>query len=215
MLRTILALIPLAAMACFHATAPATTPTYVVQGIVRDSATAQPLAGIYVWPLLESRGTVTDSLGTFTFSWPYPVHHTLLIQSCPFRSLSMPRADLRHDTTTTLDIAIRIPQEMCDQPQRPPWSVAPTDTATFRGFYFYSWEGGGLLRSCDGRLFFPDWESPLGPILRQRQQREGQRTFLRLTGRIVDDGLDTLVPTDFFLVGRIDEARPPEPGDCT
>ena len=141
--------------------------------------------------------------------------HTLLIQSCPFQTISMPRVDLRHDTNATLDIKVRISHDPCEQPRRPPWSVAATDTATFRGYYIYSWEGGGWLRGCDGRRFYPDWESPLGAILQQHQQEEGQRTFLRLTGRIVDDGLDTLVPMDFFLVGRIDEARSPRPDDCS
>ena len=73
MLRTILALTSLPVMSCSLASSPATTPTYVVHGAVRDSATGHPLEGVYVWPLLESRGAVTDSVGSFTLTWSYPV----------------------------------------------------------------------------------------------------------------------------------------------
>lgn len=200
------------ASAAASADAQAPSDRYLVRGVVRDSATGAPVAGAYVWPILQRRGAVADSAGRFEVSHPYTGTWMFLVRLCDDRNLAVLRVEFGDTTVLTREVNVVVPAQSCPPDWRPPWSVdAARDTTAFRGHYTYSWEGGGWLTSCDGRNFSIDWESPLGPALRGRRAHEGQRSFVRFRGRVTEDGF---IGRPLFLAARVEEVRPPLATDC-
>ena len=187
---------------------------YVLEGTVRDSLTQRPVAGVYIWPLFRSWGAVTDREGRYRLRWPQRADWLLLVRQCDDRNLARVSVTFRDSLVIQRDVVISASGEPCPGAIRPPWVADERDTTSFRGHYIYSWEGGGWLASCDGRTFHMDWDSPLGPTLRDRRTREGQHTFVRARGRVAEDGLNITFPGPLFVVAKVDSVREPQPTDC-
>jgi hypothetical protein len=188
---------------------------YHLRGIVRDSATGRPVPGVWVWPIYRSWGVTTDSEGQFNLEWPYSSFHTFLIRKCSDENLASVGVEFRDTTVIERQIQVIAPLGQCAADVRPPWAVDARDTTQFRGFYVYSWEGGGFLLSCVGEMFQMDWDSPLGPLVRGRRGEEGQHTFVRARGRIaVATRTGYSTGGELFLVGKVEEVRDPRSEDC-
>jgi hypothetical protein len=184
---------------------------YVVKGTVRDSV-GKTISGAYIWPMFESRGVVTKRDGTFGIKMPPAGINTLLVRRCE----NQPPQRIRLVWNSSLHVLERdvvLPVVADCSPGRAPWSVDARDTVSFRGYYVYSWEGGGWLESCDGRSFEVDWDSPLGDKLRSRQKREGQKTFIQLRGRVAGYGRGTFTES-VFLVRKVSSIHSPRSDDC-
>jgi hypothetical protein len=189
---------------------PATTKagapsSYLLRGTVRDSATGRPVANAQIWPFRERWGVVTDANGRFRLRWHGPSTNTFIVRLCNGANLS---------TTTVEFFRDSVVDRSCTSADRLPWAVDARDTTTFKGHYIYSWEGGGWLEACDRATYHLDWDSALGPRLEPYRRREGQRTFVRFRGRIAEDRLGVFFPGPIFLVGSVEEVRPPRPDDC-
>jgi hypothetical protein len=203
------------------------TGGYVLQGTVRDSSTDRPVAGLYVWPIYSHWGAVTDSVGHYEIRWPRPSSHIFFVRGCTERNLATIHVDFRDSLVLNRDAVIAADPGPCPSGTRAPWAVDASDTVTFNGYYIYSWEGGGWLKSCDRHSTYRvDWESPLGPLLNRHRRREGQRTFVRARGRIAQHEPAELptpqeeyvvrlsFPGPLFLVAQVEEVREPRRGDC-
>ena len=198
--------------------------SYLLQGVVRDSVTGAPVAGVAIWPMDKGWGAVSDAHGHFQLRWHGRAVWTFLVRRCNARNLGKVQADFFHDSVVHRNIVINASgQPPCTPGDRLPWSVDARDTTRFRGHYIYSWEGGGWLEACDGRTYTPDWDSALAARLGRRQRREGQRSFVEFRGRVAPDDLAKDVPPgmmymDFpgplYLVSRVDTVRNPKPNDC-
>ena len=204
--------------ACSHTPQlPPTRPKltrYVLQGTIRDAMTARPVSGVYIWPIFQSWGVLTDSAGRYRLEWVNPAFMTFLIRRCTEENLGHLGVDFRTELLIERDVTIFANPGPCPNHVRPPWQVDASDTTLFQGHYIYSWEGGGWLEDCDNRTYHVDWDSPLDAALRDRRQQEGQVTFLRLRGRIAEDHLGVVFPGPLFLVDRVEEARDPRDADC-
>jgi len=216
----------------FEAHAQATTPTcvgrlpenYLLRGTIRDSSTGAPVSGARIWPYLKGWGAVSDERGTYELRWRGRAVETFIVRLCDERNVTTIQVDFFRDSVVQRDISIAASSHRsCTSDERLPWAVDARDTTRFRGHYTYSWEGGGRLRACGGATYAPDWDSALGQKLRQRQQREGQVSFVRFQGRVAPDRLgDDLAPGliqvnypgPIFLVNKVEEVRGPRPGDC-
>ena len=198
--------------------------SYLLRGTVRDSATGVPVSGARIWPFLKGWGVVSDDQGNYEMRWRGRALETFIVRLCEERNVATIKIDFFRDSVVQRDIPIAVSIVLpCASSARLPWAVDARDTTRFTGHYTYSWEGGGWLEACGGTTYSPDWDSILGQRLRQRQQREGQVSFVRFQGRVAPDRLgDNLAPGlvqmnfpgPIYLVNKIEEVRDPRPDDC-
>jgi hypothetical protein len=199
--------------------------TYLLRGVVRDQSTGAPVADARIWPLHKGWGAVSDEQGRYELRWRGRAVWTFLVRLCEDRNVARFQVDFDEDSVPQRDLMVPASGHFsCPDSDRVPWAVDARDTASFVGHYIYSWEGGGWLETCDGATYSPDWDSVLGKQLRRRQQREGQRSFVRFRGRVAADRMEDdlapgLVYVNFpgplYLVNTVDEVRDARPGDCS
>jgi len=198
--------------------------TYLLRGTVRDSGTGAPVSGARIWPWLKGWGAVSDKQGRYELRWRGRASETFLIRTCDDRNVAQIYVDFFRDSVLDRDITLVPPyRSVCASTERLPWAVDSRDTTRFIGYYIYSWEGGGWLKACGGATYTPDWDSVLGQKLRQRQEREGQISFVRFQGRVARDGLGddpgpgmVMMGYDgpIYLVSTVEEVRDARPDDC-
>jgi hypothetical protein len=229
-LRILLTTLAIGLLTEVHGQAPSPTPVrrlpenYILRGTVRDSTTGAPVSGARIWPYLKGWGVVSDAQGNYELRWRGRAVWTIIVRLCDDRNVTTIAVDFFRDSVVQRDISIAASSAgPCRSSDRLPWAVDARDTTPFTGHYTYSWEGGGWLETCGGTTYSPDWDSALGQTLKQRQQREGQVSFVRFLGRVAPDRLgDNLAPGlvrmnypgPIYLVSKVVEVRDPRPDDC-
>ncbi len=189
--------------------------SYLLRGTVKDGGTGRAVVGAQIWPDKKGWGAISDSGGRFELHWPIRSVWTFSVSACGRKALARFQVDFFHDSIIERRISVpRASRRQCQSGDRPPWTVDARDTTLFRGRYTYSWEGGGWLTSCSGQTHWPDWDSALEPLLREHKQREGQRTFVQMRGRVAPSWAGDVFPGPIFLVRTVDEVREPQPDDC-
>jgi hypothetical protein len=213
-LRSLIVFAASASLASADAQATNQSATYLLQGVVRDSASGSPLQSVFVWPAWQRNGAITDSLGRYSFRWRAGAPHLLYVGRCEF-TLEQRQPPWLADSVLTYEILLPTRyQQSCPNSPRAPWVVDATDTTTLVGIYTYSWEGGGWITRCDGKTFRPDWQSPWREALAGKIEREGHRLFVRIRGRLANDGYGGSFPGSLFLTYQVEEVRPERPNDC-
>ncbi len=191
--------------------------TYVLHGTVRDSSTGAPVQGARIWPFLKGWGVVSDSQGTYELRWEGYGTETFIVRLCEEQNLAAVGVQFLDDSIVHRDISVVIGEHRpCTSDERPPWAVDSRDTARFTGHFTYSWEGGGWLKSCDGKTYSPDWDSVLAEKLK-RWRRNGGMAFVRFQGRVAPDNLGIVLghyKGPIYLVSRVEEARDARTDDC-
>jgi hypothetical protein len=193
-------------------TRTASLPGSTIRGTIVDSASGQPLPGLYIWPFRSASGTVTDSNGQFVYTRQFGIN-TYIIRACTDSNLATIWVDFLKAPFTEAKRAIRNPFP-CPPGTRAPWAVDSSDTTTFKGIYTYSWEGGGWFAECSGKTHQMDHASPTWSALDPYTSKEGQQAYVEARGRVVEDHLGNSFPGPVLLVGPIMVVRPPRPSDC-
>ena len=188
-------------------------PGSIIRGTITDSTTGRPISGLYIWPFRRAYGAVTDSNGQFEFPDQFGIN-TFIVRACNDSNLTTVWADFSKSERVETRDTIPMPPFPCPQRTRPPWSVDASDSTMFTGIYTYSWEGGGWFTECGGKTHDMDLAAPILARLREYMKEEGQQTFLRMRGRVVDDHLRIFFPGPLLLAGSLIEVRPTRSNDC-
>src|SRR5256885_15625556 len=92
--------------------------SYLLWGVVRDSASGQPVANAQLWPFLQRYGAVTDSAGYYRLRWDGgPATETIIVRICNGANLATVRVEFVGGNVER-DVIVRAPRD-----QR----CAPTD----------------------------------------------------------------------------------------